>query len=310
MWWSARTIRPTSPPLTDLFDLVVADVPCSGEGMFRKDEGAVSDWSLANVDLCWRRQRDILSDVWPALKPGGLLVYSTCTFNRLEDEENVLWIARELGAEVLPVPYSAEWGIQEGAPGYHFFPHKTQGEGFYVALLRKKDGACEPMTLRNSRTPKGSKSSSSLKALKGFGAEAREWVEGDFVFSADAATCTAFPAPFAELLPLLRQSLRVLAEGVQLAELKGRDWQPAHGLAMSTALRRGAFPEAALSYEQALAYLRREAIQVEAPRGIVLVTFCGLPLGFVKNLGSRANNLYPQEWRIRSGYTTPFCILQ
>ena len=95
-----------------------------------------------------------------------------------------------------------------------------------------------------------------------------------------------------------------------MGELRGRDWQPAHALALSTALRRGAFTQAELSYSQALAYLRREAIQLDAPRGLLLVSFCGQPLGFVKNLGARANNLYPQEWRIRSGYTSPFCLLQ
>jgi len=100
----------------------------------------------------------------------------------------------------------------------------------------------------------------------------------------------------------------VISEGVLVAELKGRDWQPAHPLAMSSALVRGIFPECELTSEEALAYLRREAIRIDAPRGLVLVTFRGLPLGFVKNLGSRANNLYPAEWRIRSGYTTPFSL--
>ena len=286
--------------LSGLFDLVVADVPCSGEGMFRKDEGAVGDWSLANVELCWRRQRDILSAVWPALKPGGCLVYSTCTFNRLEDEDNVGWIARELGADVLPVPYSAEWGIQEDGPGYHFYPHRVRGEGFYVALLRKPVGEAQPV----GRREKPSRGKPAPRVPR----EAKEWVDGDFEFVVDGSACTAVPAALAPLRHLLRQRLRVLAEGVAVAELRGRDWQPSHALAVSTSLRRGAFPESPLSYAQALAYLRHEAIQVDAPRGTVLVTFHGLPLGFAKNLGSRANNLYPQEWRIRSGYTTPFCI--
>ena len=215
-------------PLEGLFDMIVADVPCSGEGMFRKDEGAVSDWSLAAVDICSRRQRDILSAIWSALKPGGCLVYSTCTFNRLEDEENVQWIQRQLGADVLPVPCRMEWGIHEGEPGLHFFPHKTRGEGFYVALLRKHDCACEPAarsssrpfsTLRPTKNPRHAKPSGSAAAPKNFIAEARQWLDGDFVFSADAASCTAFPAHFAELLPLLRQSLRVLCAGIQVGDI-------------------------------------------------------------------------------------------
>ena len=97
--------------LTHLFDVILTDVPCSGEGMFRKDQVAVDEWSLENVDVCWKRQRRILTDIWPALKPGGLLIYSTCTFNREEDEDNVAWIAKELGAEILPVPMEEGWGI-------------------------------------------------------------------------------------------------------------------------------------------------------------------------------------------------------
>ena len=97
--------------LTHLFDVILTDVPCSGEGMFRKDQVAVDEWSLENVDICWQRQRRILIDIWPSLKPGGLLIYSTCTFNREEDEDNVAWIARELGAEILPVSIDDSWEI-------------------------------------------------------------------------------------------------------------------------------------------------------------------------------------------------------
>ena len=180
------------------------------------------------------------------------------------------------------------------------------GEGFYVALLRKHKGESGCDALPKARREKSARP----KSVTSLPREVKEWVAGDFEFSAEGAGCTALPAVYAPLRPLLRQALRVLSEGIALAQLKGNYWQPAHALAMSTALRRGLFPEAALSYEQALAYLRHEAIQVDAPRGFVLVTFRGFPLGFVKNLGPRANNLYPQEWRIRSGYTSPFCLLQ
>ncbi|MBQ5819438.1 MAG: RsmB/NOP family class I SAM-dependent RNA methyltransferase, partial [Bacteroides sp.] len=131
--------------LTDMFDVILTDVPCSGEGMFRKDEVAVSEWSTDNVEICWQRQRRILADIWPSLKEGGLLIYSTCTYNTQENEENVRWIADELGADILPLNIDAEWGITSNLlpdaafPVYRFLPHKAQGEGLFLAVLRKRD---------------------------------------------------------------------------------------------------------------------------------------------------------------------------
>ena len=123
------------------FDLVLVDAPCSGEGMFRKDENAVTEWSLKNVQMCAARQRSILTDVWDALKPGGLLIYSTCTYNMHENEENVRWIADELGAEFVSLPVSKSWGISPalmpGVEAYRFFPHNVRGEGLFVSVLRK-----------------------------------------------------------------------------------------------------------------------------------------------------------------------------
>lgn len=287
-------------PLHHFFDLIVADVPCSGEGMFRKDDEAVQEWSMQNVELCWQRQREIIRSVWPSLRPGGILVYSTCTFNAFEDEENVQWICRELGAEILPVAHPQEWGI---VGEHHFFPGKTKGEGFFLAAVRKlDDGSTEDASSPKTKKTERGKQKTSEPTFT------RQWIEGDFIFFADEQTYTAFPSAYEKEIKKLLLTLRPLSYGVQIAEKKGNDWIPSHALAMSLAYKRGTFPEAALSYEEALTYLRRESIQVAAPKGIVLVTYQGLPLGFVKNLGNRANNLYPQEWRIRSGYTTPFCI--
>ena len=118
--------------LQNLFDCILVDAPCSGEGMFRKDAGAVEEWSSNNVRECVARLCEILDDVWDALKPGGVLIYSTCTFNQEENEKNVKWIIEELGAEVLPITYDPSWGIVEGQVGYHFYPHKVKGEGLYL----------------------------------------------------------------------------------------------------------------------------------------------------------------------------------
>lgn len=127
---------------TPLFDVVVADVPCSGEGMFRKDPKAVEDWSLETVDFCTARSRRILSGIWPALKEGGLLLFSTCTFNRKENDETVAWAAAELGAEVLdPGPQEPAIRTQHG---YLMLPGLVPGEGQYAAVLRK-NGTPEPV---------------------------------------------------------------------------------------------------------------------------------------------------------------------
>ncbi len=286
-------------PLRHTFDLIVADVPCSGEGMFRKDEEAVGEWSMQNVRMCQERQRGIIADVWPSLKPGGLLIYSTCTFNRMENEDNVDWIASSLDAEVLPISVDASWGV---VGTYHFLPGEVRGEGQFVAALRKKNTTA-------SAEQNYSKQSKKLKQARSkTTASFREWLVGEFEFVADGDDCTALPSAHASLCTDILSSLHILMQGVQVATMKGRDWQPSHALAMSQAYVRGTFPEAALDYETALAYLRREAIQVDAPRGYVLVTFRDLPLGFVKNLGNRANNLYPSEWRIRSTHTVPFTL--
>ena len=294
--------------LTHLFDVILTDVPCSGEGMFRKDPVAVDEWSLENVDICWRRQRRILTDIWPALKPGGLLIYSTCTFNREEDEDNVAWIARELGAEVLPVSVEDDWGITgnligKDFPVYRFLPHRAKGEGFFLAVLRKHEGVVETVQLRPEKKKKGKDSKKASQSV--VPKEAKSWLKDADVFeyTVKDTSVHALPKTFSDVYTLLEQYVKVLHAGVTLGEMKGKDLIPHHSLAMSTALEEGVFPKAELTYEQAIAYLRKEGLILDAsiPRGYVLVTYQQVPLGFVKNIGNRANNLYPQEWRIRSG---------
>lgn len=310
--------------LTDMFDVILTDVPCSGEGMFRKDQVAVDEWSVANVQICWQRQRRILADIWPALKPGGLLIYSTCTYNKEEDEENVSWIARELGAEIVEVPVSPEWGItgnltEELFPVYRFLPYKTQGEGFFLAALRKKEYGVEEEAALHIQ-PSFSNQAERMTAKKGkqkgdkgktsqtlsFPAEIKTWLKKyhDFQFQVKGTRVVAFPKEHAAVYDALCRSLKVVHAGVEVAEIKGKDCIPSHSMAMSTAFEKETFPQAELSYEQAIAYLRKEAIILEesVPKGYVLLTYKQVPLGFAKNIGNRANNLYPQEWRIRSGY--------
>ncbi len=285
-------------PFRDFFDMIIVDAPCSGEGMFRKDARAVAMWSTANVKTCVARQRTILSDIWDSLRPGGLLVYSTCTFNAHEDEEMVAWIRDELGAEVLPVKTSPDWEVTgnltgDNAPVYRFIPGHTRGEGFFLALLRK-DGdepVAHPRPQRSRPTPlpKGCDS-------------AKKWINspGEYTFTMDGDTLTALPTSHKLAMDALQSRLKMLHCGVPIATVKNNKLLPQHQLAMSTALNREAFPSVELSCEQALAYLHREALSLpSAPMGIILFTYKNIPLGFAKNVGNRVNNLYPAEWRIR-----------
>lgn len=211
----------------DLFDFILCDAPCSGEGMFRKDSKAIEDWSLSNVNMCQERQRDIVTAIWPTLKDGGYMIYSTCTYNFKEDEDNVRWIAEELGADIIDVEVPADWGVSD-SPFFHFYPHKAKGEGFFCALLRKH----------------GDNSHARNKAI-------------------DKA---------------INKNLKVL-------NIENKFEPPYIDVDSNTALR----------------YLHGEALNMptETPRGLITITYQGLPLGQVKNIGNRANNLYPKEWRIR-----------
>lgn len=289
--------------LQDFFDAVVVDAPCSGEGMFRKDNPALQMWSPANVRKCADLQRRIVADIWPALRSGGFLIYSTCTYNLHEDEENVDFFCKELGAEVVEVPVAEDWRITGNLaagpqPVYHFLPHKTRGEGFFLALLRKTGTGETNPTKRKSRQnpfkPLPKEAAGKLNAQTGW----KTFEQEDTLFAVRYNLCDAV----ARLLP----AVRVLSAGIPLMQRKGHKMAPHHGLAMSTELQRGSFPEVDLDREDALDYLRRMALPLPAatPRGIVLLTFRGLPLGFANNLGAHANNLYPQNWRIRSGYAS------
>ena len=230
------------------------------------------------------------------------------------------WIAKELGAEILPVPVEADWGITgnlvgEDFPVYRFLPHHTKGEGFFLAVLRKRhftdDKASlyevESVALRTpSRKAKKGKDHKGKQAPLPVPKEAKSWLESadDFVLEMKDAILMAFSKAHAETCALLQTCLKVIHAGITLGELKGKDLIPHHSLAMSMSKADKAFPTFELTYQQAIAYLRKEGLVLDAsaPRGYVLVTYREIPLGFVKNIGNRANNLYPQEWRIRSGY--------
>lgn len=274
-----------------VFDVISADVPCSGEGMMRKDAEAAAQWSPALVADCARRQWRIVEALWQALRPGGTLIYSTCTFNRTENEETVERLARELGARGVEVaalerPEIAH-GIGTSLPCYRFLPGRVRGEGLFLCVLRKPgDAPAAPLRQAGRMRPDAAS------------AEVAKWLEGDLLLRTGRdGSVSATGRVQAALAPE--------AAGAVMAVCKGRDIIPAQGLALTTSLRGDAFPTASADYGTALAYLRREAVALPegTPRGFVLLQYGGRPLGFVKNLGNRANNLYPQAWRIMSSHT-------
>jgi len=231
------------------FDIILCDVPCSGEGMFRKDPATISEWSQQNVEKCWRLQREIVADAWECLNPGGLLIYSTCTFNTKENEENVRWIIDTYDAEPIMIPTEPEWNITgsllEGfdVPVYRFIPGITRSEGLFICALVKRGVRSVECGVRN----------------------------------------------------VLRQN----------QHLKVISLLNPHSTLHETKVD--------LPYQDALRYLRGEALILppDTPRGIVTVTYKGVPLGPVKNIGNRANNLYPKPWRIKTTHlpSTPVEII-
>lgn len=156
-WGDARVSTVSRDPSAfsnePMFHAILADVPCSGEGMFRKDAQAVAEWSPKTVEFCAARSRRILSDIWPTLVPGGILIYSTCTFNHFENDDTVAWIAAELGADVLPLP--AFPPVANTQYGQVLLPGLVPGEGQYVAALRKHGDAADyiPVERANALLP-------------------------------------------------------------------------------------------------------------------------------------------------------------
>ena len=231
--------------LGEFFDVIVADVPCSGEGMFRKDAKAEEQWSPELVRMCAARQKRILADAWPSLRKGGVLVYSTCTYEESENDDNLEWAARELGGDIVtPEDEFPEYGVRLTRCGSLLRAGEVPGEGQWVGALVKNSGDAVP---------------------------ARAGLD----------------------------SLKPLRNGIVKGEMKGRDFVPSADWALSIKYERGSYPEAGLDKPSALKYLHRDTLVLpDAPLGHVLVTYRGVPLGFVKNIGPRCNNLLPKGRKI------------
>lgn len=264
--------------LEGFFDVVLADVPCSGEGLFRKDKAARETWSPALVDVCVGRQKRILTEVWPSLKQGGLLLYTTCTFNTRENEEQVSWIENTLGARIVRSPE-------------RFLPHRIQGEGFFMALLEKTSpSGKKPLSGRLANTILKKQPPVDFPIP----------LHDSYTYYVKDNLIKAAPSHLLKEWATVEKHLHVVHSGIAVALQKGKDRVPHPDLALAIDLKHNAFPRLEVTRSQALAFLRKENIpsSPDMEKGYVLVTYDGYPLGFIKNLGNRTNNLLPKGRKI------------
>ena len=281
--------------LENYFDVIVVDAPCSGSGLFRRDEEAIEEWSENNVQLCSQRQQRILADVWPSLKKNGMLIYSTCSYSKQEDEEIMDWITTELTGESCQLSALSQWGItavqsNSGAYGYRFWPDKVKGEGFFLACFKKSDGENDDLFRYRKKPEVATK-----KEIEFID----RWVKtDDKEFIKYENTVYAWPVHLVKDFSFLLEQLRVIYSGVLVGELMRDKLVPAHSLAMSM-ITSESIGKITLDYSQAIQYLQRKELIIEIEnKGWQLVTYQGFCLGWVNVLPNRINNYYPKELRI------------
>ena len=278
--------------LSAFFDLIVIDAPCSGEGMFRKDPDSRNEWSEDNVLLCAARQKRIIADVWDAVKPGGYVVYSTCTFNEQENEENVRFMLDEMQAELVEINLHEH--IQKGRQGlgHYCIPGITETEGFFIAVLQKAGADSKKQRYDIRRDLRHLNPGKDLEVLKGLAKTE------DYSFYQWNDLVMALPSAVADRMQHVIANTRVVKAGTLVGELNRKGILPHEELAVCIELN--SFPERIeLSKQQALQYLHGDTFYLESNQGLKLITYRNKPLGWIKHLGNRFNNLYPKEWRIR-----------
>lgn len=310
-WGLGNTVVTQNDPsqfsaLEGIFDLVLVDAPCSGEGMFRKDPDAVSEWSENHVKLCAARQSRILEQAGGLPKDGGFLIYATCTYNQQENEENIKKLVGDFSYQPVKIPLRKDWNVLEQPIktqedtyyGYRFYPHRVEGEGLFVAVLKRNSSATyiDIKKTKDLKHPFLKRASQKSVADKNFPATAFPFSLAFYQLELAYFGINETWAPVFEKLTL---HLNIKYFGTELGQWVRDQFIPAHCWALSSFPKPGyAFTE--LTLEMAIAYLKREAVQPpECPEGWVLVQYKGLSLGWIKNLGSRTNNYYPKEWRIR-----------
>jgi 16S rRNA C967 or C1407 C5-methylase (RsmB/RsmF family)/NOL1/NOP2/fmu family ribosome biogenesis protein len=315
-WGGAGVVVTSSDPhdlglLENYFDVMVVDAPCSGSGLFRREPEAVQEWSVDNVRLCSQRQQRILADSWPALRQDGLLIYSTCSYSREENEDILDWMTEDLGVTGCRLEVAPDWKIVEtagksGVYGYRFYPDKLRGEGLFMACLRKTGGAAKgaaqtgggppsPRLLRTNR-----RAGPVDRLPKKEEEKLRNWVLADsgLAYFRHAELIHAIPEVVLPELSVLQSACYLKRAGVPLGRFSVKEFIPEHDLAMTTLID-PQVPVMAVSGAQALSYLRKDELTLESDRrGWMLVQYAGLNLGWIKALPGRINNYYPKEWRI------------
>lgn len=286
--------------LPGYFDLMVVDAPCSGSGLFRKDDHALEEWSEANVQMCSLRQQRILADAWPALKENGWLVYATCSYSVAEDEAILEWMSANFSVETVEVPLNDDWGVftshtHSGLTGYRFYPDRVQGEGLFMAVVQKRASA-SVQRLPRQQIQREPRVDSSWRALLAN--------PDRFFVRSHKDLYAAILQQHAADYELLSKSLYLRKAGVALGSPAAKEWLPAHDVALSID-RAQDIGQLELNKEQALKYLKKEDVDMAAEKGWKLVSYQGRSLGWIKSLGNRSNNYLPKSWRIRmdvSGY--------
>ncbi len=265
---------------TGFFDRVLVDAPCSGEGMFRKEEAAVTDWSEDTVLMCAARQAEILDSAASMVRPGGLLVYSTCTFAPQENEETVEgFLARNPAFSLEEV--SAPWFTKVGKGMFRLWPHKLKGEGHFAAVLRKHTGQEEePDCLKGTKLPKAWEQFAKENAISLPAGKALLFGQ------------TVYWVP--ENTPELK-GLRVIRPGLELGELKKDRFEPAHALALWLKGAKNCLSFGAQS-EEIAAYMNGQTLPC-SKKGWTLVQVDGYSLGWGKSDGSVLKNHYPKGLR-------------
>ena len=288
--------------LEEWFDVVAVDAPCSGEGMFRKSEDACEQWSEGNVAMCAERQWEIVQNAFQALRPGGVLIYSTCTFNRSEDEDIVRRACEEFGEELEQaedVAVDADWGVVTGREGvfqtFRFFPHRIAGEGMFMAVARKSADAGA-----GGRLPKARRKAINMVDKRSV-EELKRWVVDAEKMSFFEAGDTLYGCrkTHYDEIEALSGRLAVIYSGVAMGQIFKGKLKPDAALALSVYLRRDAVDCSEVDEDIALHFLRKQDLPAGLfAEGVNLVVCRGQALGFVKRIGNRVNNLYPNSLRI------------
>ncbi|HTB53127.1 MAG TPA: hypothetical protein VK718_10185 [Ferruginibacter sp.] len=303
-WGAANVVVTNNDPkdfqrLENYFDVIVVDAPCSGSGLFRKDTEAIKEWSEQNVQLCHQRQQRILADILPALKESGILIYSTCSYSKDEDEEICDWLINDCHLSSHKYFLHPEWNIVEtvstkhNAYGYRFYPDKIKGEGFFIAAFKKSTVNISERRINKPRNRSEKISDKEWEILKPLLKK-----PDNFSFIKLKEEVIAIPSQFEDELATLQSALYIKKAGIKLGTVIRDQLIPDHELALSTIIST-AIPSVDVDREIALQYLRKEEIKLNTvAKGWVLLTYQQLPLGWVKILSNRVNNYYPKEWRI------------